>query len=457
MCGLVGLISKKGYGFTKKQQEVFASLLYIDYLRGPDSTGVFLIENNGEVMIAKEASTPCNFMDSKAFEKIMETAFRRGAAIIGHNRKATRGDVTDENAHPFVVDDNIVLVHNGTMYGDHKKHANVEVDSHAIAHILHEKRDDPTEALSSFDAAFALIWYDFQSQQLNLIRNKERPLWFLETDDEWVWASEPCMLNFVRQRYGLIVRNGPMELTPHNLQKFNLRNGSWDATFTALDVKKPWDKFRRTQGEEAWLDHFQNQASRVIDPLAGGDEYDDVPFNETLHTQLHPLQRENENRMLVETLGRTTSDYERQLAYKNNVIIPRGQFYNLIVNDYPQSMEIHGEAFDYTYANQHDEKGGWHLYLKAHQDPDVFCRLWLDSKSFTEERLIQIAGSGYIYKMAINRKWWHTLGQHPKDKELGDATPGYCILQCEKPILVYGGGVGKDDWAAQLNKSVVKH
>ncbi len=126
-------------------------------------------------------------------------ALSKGWAIVGHNRKATRGTINDANAHPFWVDNKTVLVHNGTMFGDHKKHADTEVDSHAIAHVL-SSEEDVEKALQSINAAYALIWYDVPTKQLNVIRNKDRPLSHSSDNRAWYIASEGAMLDFVLSR-----------------------------------------------------------------------------------------------------------------------------------------------------------------------------------------------------------------------------------------------------------------
>ncbi len=207
MCGLVGLMSKFKNGFTHRQVEIFNTLLYIDALRGEDSTGAFVVDNIGNVHIAKEAYSSYHTIASKKYKELMGKAMSKGWCVVGHNRKATKGTINDENAHPFWVDDKLVLVHNGTMHGDHKQHKNVEVDSHAIAHLIAER---PTleEALGEFHAAYALIWYDVMKKQMNFLRNSQRPLHFVETENEFIWASEAEMLAFTMDRMNILPAKG---------------------------------------------------------------------------------------------------------------------------------------------------------------------------------------------------------------------------------------------------------
>lgn len=202
MCGLVGVITKHRNGFSNPQLSVFETLLFVDTLRGEDSTGIFAINNIGNVGIAKEACTGEAFLETTTWKQDFRTKlFQEGWGLFGHNRKATRGTIKDENAHPFWVEDKLVLIHNGSYNGDHKKLKDVEVDSHAIAHHLEEFGSDKVEeALQKVNAAYALIWYDVENKTVNIIRNKERPLAFVETNDAFYFASEWKMLDFALWR-----------------------------------------------------------------------------------------------------------------------------------------------------------------------------------------------------------------------------------------------------------------
>ena len=188
MCGLVGLISRRTGGFWSKDLDTMEQMLLIDSLRGKDSTGAFTVYKNKQSEIIKVASHPMHLFACGAWGEFRNRAVQRGKIIIGHNRAATRGAVRTENAHPF-VEDNIILVHNGTLY-DHTNltKAKVEVDSNAIAHAL-SGGADPKEVLPTIRGAFALIWYDTDKEKLYAIRNEQRPLCLLETDDNYVLSS----------------------------------------------------------------------------------------------------------------------------------------------------------------------------------------------------------------------------------------------------------------------------
>lgn len=223
MCGLVAVITKNTNGFTSEQRDIFSLLLYLDVIRGEDSTGIFVVDNIGNVALAKDNTPAADFIRTKEYKDLKANAFQNGWAMVGHNRKATMGTITDRNAHPFAVDDKIVLVHNGTLVGSHKHHADTDVDSEAIAHLL-AKNDDPEQVLRKVNGAFALIWYNVDEKKLHVVRNSQRPLCFVETNNEFIFASEMCFLEFVVSKFNLkpTKEGGPYLLKEEHLFSMEL-------------------------------------------------------------------------------------------------------------------------------------------------------------------------------------------------------------------------------------------
>ena len=221
MCGIVGMVNKANNGLVKCTEDSFYDMLYADSIRGEDSTGVIYVENDASFGYMKEANagTWCSeLMKNDAAVKGMWT---RGKALIGHNRKKTIGAVSDETAHPFVVDGKFAMVHNGTLY-NHKTLANTVVDSEALTIHLSSvlnadySKEKLEEALGKVSGAYAIAAYNQDTHKVYLTRNKERPLAILETADGWFWASEGAMLYWILNRNGINWGNNKVENIKEN-------------------------------------------------------------------------------------------------------------------------------------------------------------------------------------------------------------------------------------------------
>jgi len=229
MCGIVGLVAKSKNGFFKRQTDVFFQLLRVDELRGEDSTGLVYVENDTGFGILKEASAASWCADHLERHAFLKDNIRMGKALLGHNRKATVGRITDETAHPFVVDDTFAMVHNGTLRG-HKSMKDTEVDSEALAHHLAPLLSADTldlpkfeEEMGKVDGAFAIAAYSQPNNKVFLMRNSERPLCFCETDDGFYWASEFGALFWILGRNNVDLSKHKIVVVPsHTLLDIDL-------------------------------------------------------------------------------------------------------------------------------------------------------------------------------------------------------------------------------------------
>lgn len=201
MCGLVAMMTLANNGFYATDLEVFQEMLYVDALRGADSTGVFCVDRKLSISGIKHASHPINTFMSPAWANLKGDAIRSGKILVGHNRKATHGTVNNANAHPF-YEKHIILVHNGTLWDHKNKLGDRDVDSHAFAAKLAETApEDVPQLLADVEGAYAFIWWDRNQKKLFICRNKDRPLNLLKYNNKLVFASEAWMAR------GPILRN----------------------------------------------------------------------------------------------------------------------------------------------------------------------------------------------------------------------------------------------------------
>lgn len=213
MCGLTGIA-----GFIDSTDiDAFKDLLWIDAVRGMDNTGAasVLYENPDGYNLCKVTGGVHELLDRKALDKVTQSGV---SFLMGHNRSKTLGTLAAKNAHPFVFN-NVIGAHNGTLTwsskGRMKDDTKFETDSEAMYCDINEFGIE--ETIKKMDGAWALTWYDRVTKQINFLRNKERPLFYVLDDSNSTiyWASEAGMLYLALNRNNITFR-GKVKPVPEN-------------------------------------------------------------------------------------------------------------------------------------------------------------------------------------------------------------------------------------------------
>ena len=158
MCGIIGILMKPTYRTSEQIVEHLETGLQRLQNRGYDSCGVGLL-NGGETIIEKYASTDTSNSLSLLSARLAERKEPSWSLSsgIGHNRWATHGSKTDENAHPHLsYDKRFMVVHNGIIENCETLKANLpphpylsETDTEVVAHLLSHHYEATKNTLES--------------------------------------------------------------------------------------------------------------------------------------------------------------------------------------------------------------------------------------------------------------------------------------------------------------------
>ena len=215
MCGIYGIINTKPRKFD---YSTFCTLGIANDARGGDSCGIF-IDGEVEYGVGTEKYFQVHFTESPLLKNT-----KKAHIVLGHDRKASVGGVSEATAQPVVIRDKtgavrFVMIHNGTIYNYEelaKKYIpNVDIkgmtDSQVLARIFYYKG---YECLSEYYGGAAFVAVDYRQPQPLIVMwrgaskktkwmkdpEEERPLWFVynKTKGELVFSSIPVYLEALR-------------------------------------------------------------------------------------------------------------------------------------------------------------------------------------------------------------------------------------------------------------------
>ncbi len=203
MCGIIGIITTNKRNLIS---ELISSLRNLEY-RGYDSTGIAVVCDD-TVRRVRYVGAPSDVLKEYEVARQLNVVDKNFSIGIGHNRWATHGKPSEQNAHPHVdCTGDIAVVHNGTILNyellkkelTSKGHIFLsDTDTEVIGHLIEDEIKAGKSFLEAFLATVARLEGSFgiavcsgQDPNRLLIGKRGSPLSFGITKDSLIVTSSP--------------------------------------------------------------------------------------------------------------------------------------------------------------------------------------------------------------------------------------------------------------------------
>jgi len=263
--------------------------------------------------------------------------------------------------------------------------------------------------------AFALIWHDFKNNTLNFIRNEQRPLYWLETANGWIWASEANMIHWACVRHNMKAEGKIEMLTAGVHTQYDFSDGTWSLDSKPLVITPPV----KTYYPQTNYQH----GHRLVWPDEEADDGVIVPFkprqtstNVTKLPEQTVLQQQQqgygEYSARASSVGKTIT-YENEVFSRNGCNISVTEFADVGPGLAADRSDVWGTPFDFNNVKEGSTSHGWWLYAKLDRDPRFVIRMFIDSKHSDKDLLDLCVNSTSCKFKVASRQWrvYHDVAQ----------------------------------------------
>lgn len=224
MCGIVGAVSQRNV-----VPILLDGLHRLEY-RGYDSAGVAVISAAKTIERVRRAGKV------KVLEESVVECGLKGNIGIAHTRWATHGAPNEKNAHPHLINDRIIIVHNGIienyLHLRNQLPSDVELssdtDSEIIAALIWLEVDAGKTLLNAvqtvvkmLEGAYAIAVLDANTPGLMVVARYGSPIAIGLGLGEYFVASDPLALHKVSQEFIYLEEQDVAEITLDALNIYN--------------------------------------------------------------------------------------------------------------------------------------------------------------------------------------------------------------------------------------------
>lgn len=272
--------------------DMFKNMLLASAVRGIDGTGMFQVSGGMNVLYTKTQMPSGVAVTAGDFDSLLSKV-HDCPLTIGHVRAATAGNISDENAHPFIAfrddDSYIIGVHNGSLWGWESGNNDHEVDSAWALDLI--ANAGPEAAFDEIFGAYCFMWWDSRHKnKMWFIRNDERPMHLARTKDKGsiIFASEAGMLQWLADKHNVSIEEvfsvdpnflmsidfTDMELTVEvekhipDAYEYSYRHKSWGGQYSnTTSVSTSTNQSTKKEEEDYYADGRESFLSRVKECL----------------------------------------------------------------------------------------------------------------------------------------------------------------------------------------------